>query len=97
HQVRLLGEQLEDLVEGGHPGLVRRIQLGELLDRVEERLEVEDERGQDADRHAVPVDDLVAAVQEDRRGGERRQQLDAGEVRGVQVDGLHVRDTVGVV
>ena len=32
-QVGLLVGQLEDLVERGHPGLVRRVELGELLDR----------------------------------------------------------------
>ena len=43
------------------------------------------------------VHDLVAAVDEDRRGRDRRQQLHRREVRGVQVDGLHVRLAVLVV
>src|SRR3712207_7553440 len=48
-------------------------------------------------RSAALADHLVAAVEQDRRGGERRQQLHAGEVRGVQVDRLHVRRAVVVV
>ena len=42
-------EQVEDLVERRHPLLVGRVELADLLDRVEERLQVADERDQDAD------------------------------------------------
>ena len=40
-QVGLLVEQVEDLVERRHARLVGRVELGELLDRVEEALQVE--------------------------------------------------------
>ena len=49
-QVGLLGEQLEDLVERRHPGLVGRVELRELLDRIEEVVERGDEREHDAGR-----------------------------------------------
>src|SRR5262249_16349760 len=42
-ELRLLVEQLEDLVERRHPGLIRGVQLRELLDRVEEVVERRDE------------------------------------------------------
>ena len=45
----------------------------------------------------VPVDHLEAADQQDPDGHERGQQLDAGEVGGVEVDGRHVRVAVGRV
>ena len=48
-----------------------------------------DERDQHADRH-VAVDRLVAAVEQDHGGSDGREQLDAGEVGGVQVDRRHV-------
>src|SRR3712207_9386874 len=51
---------------------------------------------EDADRH-LAVDCLLAAVDEDARGGQRRQQLDAREVGAVEIDGLHVRVAVLVV
>src|SRR5919201_108542 len=48
--VGLLVEQLEDLVERRHPGLISRVELGELLDRVEEVVECRDERKHDPRR-----------------------------------------------
>ena len=94
--LRLLVEQLEDLVERRHARLVGRVELGERLDRVEEALQVEDERGEHADGHGL-VQHLVAAVEQDRGGGDRRQQLDRREVGRVQVDRLHVGLAVLVV
>ena len=47
-EVGLLVEQLEDLVERRHAGLVGRVELRELLDRVEEVVQ----RGDEADEHA---------------------------------------------
>ena len=47
-EVGLLVEQLEDLVQRRHAGLVGRVDLRELLDRVEEPVE----RGEEADEHA---------------------------------------------
>ena len=95
-QVGLLVEQLEDLVERRHARLVGRVELRERLDRIEEVVQRGDERHQHADRH-LAVDRLQPAVQQDPGGRERRQQLDGREVRGVQVDGLHVRVAVVVV
>ena len=95
-QVGLLVEQLEDLVERRHPGLVGRVELRELLDRVEEVVQ----RGDEGDEHAdgdVALDRLQAAVEEDPRGHERGQQLDRREVRRVEVDRRHVRRAVLVV
>ena len=43
-------EQLEDLLERRHPGLVGRVELGELLDRVEQVRE----RGDEGDDRARP-------------------------------------------
>ena len=89
-------EQVEDLVDRGHPLLVGRVQVRELLDRVEEALQVADERDQHADRD-VAVERPVAAVQHDHRGADRGQELDAGEVGGVQLDGAVVGGAVLVV
>ena len=61
-ELGLLVEQLEDLVERRHAGLVGRVDLRELADRVEEAVE----RGDEADEHA----DLDVAV--DRPGRRRR-------------------------
>ena len=95
-QLGLLVEQLEDLVERRHPRLVGRVELRQRLDRVEEVVQRGDEGDQHADRH-LAVDRLQAAVEQDPRGRERRQQLDRREVRRVQVDGLHVRVVVVLV
>ena len=57
-------EQVEDLVERRHALLVGRVELRELLDRVEERCQVADEGDQDADLD-VAVDEAGSR----RRGG----------------------------
>ena len=95
-QLGLLVEQLEDLVQRGHARLVGRVELGELLDRVEEVVQRGQEGDEDADRD-LALDRLDAAVEQDAGGRDRGQQLDAGEVRGVEVDRLHVRDAVLLV
>ena len=95
-EVGLLVEQLEDLVERGHARLVGRVQLRELLDRVEEVVQRRHECDEHADRH-VALDRLDAAVEQDPGGGQRRQQLDTGEVGGVEVDRRHVRLAVLLV
>ena len=78
-------EQIEDLVQRRHSLLVGGVELGDLLNRVEERVQVADECDQDADLD-VALDRLVAAVQEDHARADRRQQLDRREVGGVEVD-----------
>ena len=47
-EVGLLVEQQEDLVERRHSGLIGGVQLGELLDRIEEVVE----RGDEGEHHA---------------------------------------------
>ncbi len=96
HQIGLLVEQPVDLVERRHSRLVGRVQLGELLDRVEEVVQRGDEREHDAGRR-MAIDRLIPADQQDLDGDERRQELDRGEVRGVELDGRHVRRPVLVV
>ena len=95
-EVGLLVEQLEDLVERGHARLVGRVELRELLDRVEEEVQRGDEADDDADLD-VAVDRLQAAVQEDRDRRQRAEQLDGREVRRVEVDGRHVHVAVALV
>ena len=87
--VRLGLQQVEDLVERRHPLLVGRVELGELLDRFEEGVEVADEGDDDADLDR-PVDRLAAAVEEDHRGPDRGEHFHRREVGGVEVDGFHV-------
>jgi hypothetical protein len=57
-QVGRLVEQLEDLVERGHAGLIGRVDLRELADRVEEPVERRDEAHEHADLD-VAVDRLA--------------------------------------
>jgi hypothetical protein len=89
HQVGLLVQQLEDLVQRRHPRLVGRVQLRKLPDRVEEVVQRGHERHQHADCH-LALDRLVAAVQQDAHGGDCRQQLHRREVGGVEVHGAQV-------
>ena len=95
-EVGLDVEQVEDLVQRGHARLVGRVDLRQLLDRVEEAVQREHEGDHDA-RGDVAVDDLKAAVEQDPDGRQRAQQLDRGEVRGVEVDGRHVDLAVALV
>ena len=95
-EVGLLVEQVEDLVERGHAGLVGRVELRELLDRVEEEVQRRDEGDDDAGRD-VALDRLHAAVEQDPDGRDRAEQLDAREVRGVEVDRRHVHLAVALV
>ena len=63
-------EQAEDLLQRGRALLIRRVQVRELLDRVEEALQVADEGDEHADRD-VAVDRLIAAI-EQYHGGRHR-------------------------
>jgi hypothetical protein len=64
--VRLGVQQVEDLVERGHPLLVGRVEIGELLDRIEERGQIAHEGDHHPDlrvaRRPGKVERLVAAV-----------------------------------
>ena len=77
-------EELEDLLQGRHPGLVGRVELRELLDRFEQvrerRYECDDRAGRD-----VAFDRLQAAVHDDHRHREPGEHFHAREVRGVQL------------
>ena len=95
-QLGLLVEQREDLVQSRHPGLVGGVELGELLDGVEEVVE----RGDEGEHHAgrrVAVDRLDAADEQDLHRDQRRQQLDAREVGRVELDRRPVGSAVLVV
>ena len=89
---RRLVEQHVQLLERGGTGLDGVEQLAHLLDRLEEVLEIEHERGERADRHDV-LAGQPAAVDEDARDRRALGQLDDGRV--LRGDALGVQ--VGVV
>ena len=79
-------EQLEDLLQRRHPGLVGRVELRELLDRFEQVRE----RGHEGDDRAgrdVAFDRLQAAVHDDRGDRQPGEHFHAREVRGVELHG----------
>ena len=90
HDLWLLVEHADDLVERGDRGQERVVELRELLDRVEEVAEIEREREERAGAHVAVVDE-PAAVAEDDRGCRRREQVDRREVDRVQDGRLVVR------
>ncbi len=92
-QVRRDVQQLEDLLQRGHPGLVGGVELGELLDRFEQERQGADERD-DGARGDVAFERLVAAVQDDQRERDPGEHFDRREVGGVELDGDHVRVAV---
>ena len=79
----LLVHHVHDLVERGHGREERVVELRELLDRVEEVRQVEDEGEQRADGEAAAEDEIAAVADDDRRR-ERRQEVDEREVEAVQ-------------
>ena len=85
----LLVEHLHDLVERGRRGEERVVELRELLHRVEEVGQVEEEGEQRADRDLV-VQEQVAAVAEHDRRRERGEEVDGREVEAVEHDRLVV-------
>ncbi len=89
----LLVEHVGDLVEGGYGRKERVVELGELLDRVEEVGEVTDEGEQRADGHRAAEDEVTAVAQHDR-GRNGREQVDVREIEAVQDDGPMVRGPV---
>ena len=92
----LLVEHLDDLVERRRRGEERVVELRELLHRVEEVRQVEEEGEQRPDRDLV-VDEQVAAVAEHDRGRERGEEVDRREVEAVEHDRLVVRVAVEAV
>ena len=60
--------------------LVGVVELHELLDRGEERGEVEDEGGELADRRASPSSTMCAADEQDQRLADDADDLGAGAV-----------------
>ena len=94
--LRILVQYGEDPVERGGGREERVVELGELLDRVEEVREVEREREERAEGH-VPVDHEPAAEAEHDGGGEGREHVDRGEVDPAQDDRLVVRRPVPLV
>ena len=76
---RMCGEQLLQLVDGRLPRLVGGVELHELLDRREERGEVEHERGELADRERA-VQHHVAADEQDHRLARCSDELGARAV-----------------
>jgi hypothetical protein len=96
HDLRLLVEHRRDPVERGRRREEGVVQLRELLDRVEEVPEVEREGEERADRH-VAVHDEPAADPEDDGRGDRREDVDRGEVDAVQNHRLVVRLAVPLV
>ena len=88
-QVGNLVQQAKDLVKRRHPRLVGGVQLGELLDRVEEVVQGGDE-GKHHTGRGMAVDRLDAADHQDLHGDQRGQQLHHREVGRVQVHRPHV-------
>ena len=90
-RARLVGElglrvhDVEDPVERRRRREVGVVDQRELLHRVEEVRQVEHEREQRPDLHRA-LDRQVAAVDQDDRGADDREQLDEREVPGVQPD-----------
>ena len=96
HDLWLLVEHADDLVERGDRGQERVVELRELLDRVEEVAEIEREGEERACAHVAVVDE-PAAVAEDDRGCRRREQVDRREVDRVQDGRLVVRVAIAAV
>ncbi len=92
----LLVQHGEDAVERRGGGKERVVELGELLDRVEEVRKVERECEERPDGEA-PVDHEPAAEAEHDRGRDRGEHVDRREVHAVQHDGLVVRGAVALV
>ena len=91
----LLVHDVHDLVERRRCRQERVVELGELLDRIEEVLHVEHE-GKERSQRDVTVEVQVAAVAENDGERDRREQVDKREVEPVQDDGLHVRISVAL-
>ena len=89
-------QHVEDLVQRRRSRQERLVELGQLLDRLEEVREQPDEHEQVAGRD-LAVDHQHAAVPKHHRHRRGRQQVDDREVDGADVDRLHVGLAVGAV
>ena len=92
----LLGQHGPDPLGPGGGRLEAVVQLGELLHRVEQVAQVEQERGQHAD-FQVSAEHPLAADAEHDHGGGRAQELDPGEEERGQPDGAPVGHPLVVV
>ena len=79
-------EHRADLVHRGARRLHLAVELGELLERLEDERQQSDRGDERADLHRAGIDELGAGV-DDRGGRDRSQQLDRGEED--RVDLLH--------
>ena len=89
-------EHRVDLLHRGHRRLEGVVELAELLQRVEEAVQVADERHQHADLEGVAADESAAVPEHDDHG-DGRQELHEGEVEAALHDGAHVDVAVGGV
>src|SRR5215218_9672954 len=87
--LRLFVEDVVDALGPGDRGLGLGVDLGGELYRTEELLDVDQERGQDADRERAGEDE-IAAVAYDQRGGQGREHVYGGGEGGGYRHGLHV-------
>ena len=92
-QVGLDVQQLEDLLERRHPGLIGRVQLGQLLDRVEQ-VRQRRHKGNHGACRDLAFDRLVSAVQDDPRDRHAREHFHRREVGRVEPHRGHVRVAV---
>ncbi len=88
--LRLLVHDVHDLVQRGDGGQERVVELRELLDGVEEVRDVEDER-EERSHGQLSAGDEVAAVAEDDRSRDGREEVDEREVEPVRDHRLLVR------
>ena len=94
--LRLLVQYAGDLLQGRRGRLEGVVELRQVLQRVEETLQVEQERDEHADLHAA-VDDPEPAVEQHRADGEVADQGDARRVDGEQPRGPQAGRRVALV
>ena len=89
-------EQVEDLVQRRARELDGVVELAELLDRLEQAVQVQDEREHRPDRDEPLVDEQPTDADDDR-DAEHAGELDEREVLGRDADGLDVRVVLRLV
>jgi hypothetical protein len=90
YDARPLVEEVRELGETGHRLLERVVQLRQLRDRVERRVQVQDERGKNPDGE-LAARRANAAVAEDHARPEDADELDQGEEHGARTERLNIR------